>query len=359
MALENTGQLDKITELLAEEGLADTSQPNVPPSKDDEEEQVDKVSENEDEDENTTDDVDNDSSDESEDKSDESSEDENVTWGKVLEVPEEQLVLDDDGNFSGIKVKVDEVETTVKLPELIKGYQTNKYNTQKSQALAEEFKNFQTVKETVAQEYTKKLEDLQKLSEYMQSSLLQEFRAIDWDRLRNENPGEYAAAVQDYNIRKAEIDKIYSSLNQEREQKVQEMTAEQQQAFQAKIGAEVEKVLVNNPEWRDESKLKAAISELQDFVSESYGFSAEEFQHVQDARLIELIKDAMKFRKGQQVAQKKIEKPVPKFQKSTGKKPKTTSKLDLLTKQAKSATGVAKRRAETAAITELLLRSGG
>jgi len=132
------------------------------------------------------------------------------------------------------------------------------------------------------------------------------------------------------------------------------MTAEQQQHFNEYIKGEAEKIITKNPSWAKPEVFKKAITEMTDFVNEAYGFSAQEFANVQDARVLEIVKDAMKYRSSIKSAKTKLEVTVPKFQKSSGKTVKTLSKLDRLTKQAKEAKGYSKRAAETDAVAELL-----
>ena len=73
-----------------------------------------------------------------------------------------------------------------------------------------------------------------------------------------------------------------------------------------------------------------------------------------DARLIELIKDAKTYHEGLKVADKKKQKPVPKFQKSRGGGKPKVSKLDKLTAASKKAHGADKRELQTSAVAELL-----
>jgi hypothetical protein len=62
---------------------------------------------------------------------------EDTTWSKVLGVPDDKVVLDDEGDFAGFKIKVDGKVEVVPANDLIAGYQNKKSNTQKSKALAE------------------------------------------------------------------------------------------------------------------------------------------------------------------------------------------------------------------------------
>jgi hypothetical protein len=214
-------------------------------------------------------------------------------------------------------------------------------------------KQFEQVKQATVEQYTAKIEQLQKVNEHLYNEFMGEYNSIDWQRLRLENPAEYAAAIQDFRTREEKIKTIYSTLEQEKTAEQQKLIEENQGKFQQFVNQQVEKVLENNPGWRDKKVRKQELEGMMNFVGEAYGFSPQEFLSVQDPRLIELVKDAMKLRKGVEEGKKKLEKPLPKFQQSTGKKVVKT-KLDVLTQRAKTATGPNKRKAEVDAIAELL-----
>lgn len=286
------------------------------------------------------------------DDSDES--DEEVTWAKTLGIDEKNVVLDEDGNLSGINVKVDGKVATVGVKDLIAGYQSNKSNTNKSKQLAEQRKEFDDIKVAVATEYTKKIESVNKLTQHLKDTLLGSYKDVDWNRLRVENPGEYAAAVQDFNFRNSEIEQISNAVSQERTSIDQQMTAEQQAMQQEYVKSQADRVLEKNPSWAKPEVFRKVLSEMTDFAADAYGFTQEEFSNIQDARVLEVIKDAMKYRSSVKTAKTKLDVQVPKYQKSTGKTTKALTRLDKLTKTAKSSQGYQKRNAETDAVAELL-----
>jgi len=290
-------------------------------------------------------------------KEDEES-DEDASWAKVLGVDDKHIVLDEDGNFAGVNVKVDDVVSTVGLKDLIAGYQTTKSYTQKTQALAEEKRQLETIKSQVAESYTKKLDNVDAMTKYLQSKIVNDFQGIDWQTLRTNDPGEYAALVQDYNLRQSEVAQVLSAIEQERLEETQKMTQSQQQTHAAYLAEQATKLIEKNPEWTDPKKLKAVFNDLQQFIEESYGFSSADFEAIQDHRIVEVLKDAMAYRKGIKIADKKVIKVNPKYQKSSGKASQSNTKLDALLKRAASAKGANKRAAETDAITELLLSGG-
>lgn len=280
--------------------------------------------------------------------------DEEVTWAKTLGVDEKSVVLDEDGNLSGINVKVDGKVNTVGVKDLIAGYQSNKSNTNKSKQLADDRREFDEVKYAVVGEYTKKIETIDALTGHLKKNLLGEYANVDWNKLRYENPGEYAAAVQDFNFRNQEIESITNAVANERGDMSNQMGAEQQALNQEYVLGQVDKVLEKNPSWANPDEFKKALGKMTDFLGSAYGFSQQEFANIQDARILEIVKDAMAYRSSKESAKTKMAVKVPSYQKSTGKSSKTVTKLQQLTQQAHNAKGYSKRAAETDAVAMLL-----
>lgn len=290
---------------------------------------------------------------EEEQESDENQESD-LTWAKALGVDDNDIVLDADGNFQGVRTKVDGVESVVSLKEAISGFQFSKVVTQKSQALAEERKQFEELKTAVTQDYTKRIENATKLTELLANKFLEDYNSIDWQKLRQDNPGQYAALQQDMQGKRAELEAVFSALDTERTVQEQQATKEQQNSWAKHLQKQAEIAINDNPEWKDVNKFKDAMSSMQSFVSEAYGFTAEEFTSVYDARLLRLIKDAQAYRAGVKQINEKIVNKTPKFQQGSGPV-KKTAKLDQLVKKAKTTTGYHKRAAETDAVAALLL----
>jgi hypothetical protein len=288
-------------------------------------------------------------------ESEEPEQDEDVSWSGVLGVDDDKVVVDEEGNLVGLNVKVDGEVSTVKVADLIAGYQTTKDYTRKTQALSAERKEFEQAREQVIQDYSKRLDDVAKLSTYMQQSMLKPFEGIDWQRLRAENPAEYAATIQDYQLKQGEFQQIMQAIEQDRGTTMQQVQQQQQAQRAEQLKANADKLLSMHPEWADKEKAAVDFKKLSEFAANTYGFSDEEFAEIVDARAIGVLEDAMKFRNGQKLVEQKKAKPVPKFQKSTGKRTRTLSKLDQLTKHAKSARGAERRVAQANAISELLL----
>jgi len=349
----NVDAIDSIVDLLVEDP------DNLQESDQGDSNDAEKLSDESTEESDVSDDSENESKDdgdEEESDEEETSEGESdETWSSALGVDDSKIEIDEDGNFSGVKVKVDGEESTVNMETLIAGFQNNRNNTNKSKSLSEDRVKFESEKDVSSAEYEKRLGDVSKLTEYLGNTLNKEFNSINWDQLRVENPAEYAASMQDFNTRQTEINNVYSAIEEEQQKQQYEFTSKNQQMADDNMRTQVGKMIENNPEWSDRTKLKAAFDTMREFTTGTYGFTDDEFGSIADARLVEIIKDAQSFREGVKKVKLKTGKKIPKFQKSDRKKvSKKVTKLDTLTKRAKSSSGAAKRSAQTDAIVELL-----
>lgn len=342
---------NKVPPVEDDDGADEPPVKSKPKGSDSENDDAEDDSDEDDDTDDEADESDDDETDETDGDDDESDE----TWAGVLGIDDSQIALDDEGNFVGVNVKIDGESDRVDLKTLIAGYQNNRNNTNKSKALAEERKTFEVDRDKTVATYTQKLDDVNKLTQYLHQNMMKEFNGINWDQLRVSDPAEYAALMQDYNVRQQDINAVYAAIEQERNDSQQQLTQTQQQKMQGFVKEQMDLLVSKNPEWSDKEKLKNAMSEMGSFAVETYGFSENEFNSVMDHRLIELLKDAKKYRDGTKVAKNKLNKKIPKFVRSSNKPVvNKSSKLDKLTKTAKTAKGAKKRDAQTSAIAELL-----
>jgi hypothetical protein len=343
---ENSAEpVDQIANLLAgedESETTDTEEEETPvqvSTEDDDEESNEEEAEDEDEDETELEDI----------------ADNKETWEAVLGVENGKLSYDENGDIDGVIVKVDGESSTVGINDLITGYQTNKSVTQRSQALAEEKKIFDGEREQIEQVYASKLTSVDALTKHFEKQLISEYDTVDWEKLRVEDPAEYAAAKQDFSAKAGELQKIQDAIKTDQDQHSVEFNEKRTETTNAYKQRQFDIMIENNPEWADKEKLGASKKLFESFVLDQYGFEAQEFDAVFDARLIELIKDAKMYRDGLKVAGKKKQKPVPRFQKSRGTSKAKVSKLDKLTAASRKAHGDDKRELQKSAVAELLL----
>jgi len=277
------------------------------------------------------------------------------TLSQLLGLDTDQVSVDEESGDLLISAKVDGVQSQLKFKEVLAGYQSNKSNTQRSQALAAERKEFEKAAEAQIANVRQQLEYGAALTQQLQQELTKDFDNTDWNSLRVQDPAEYAAKQQDMQVRYNQIQGIQGQVEQQRQQRQQEAGQLEQQNREKFIAGQRDIMLDQVPEWRDPAEMKAGMTEVRVFLSDTYGFTDEDISQVVEARQVEIIRDAMAYRAGKKVSDNKVAKLVPKMQKSKTTKRRTKStKLDRLTKAAKAAKGADRRSAEVDAVAELL-----
>ena len=126
----------------------------------------------------------------------------------------DKLTLNEDGEIL-INLKVNGKTEQVDLKEAISQTQFSKANDEKARTLAEERKTFESERAQVAEAYQQQLRQVQGLGEMLQNKLTQEFQSIDWDRLRAQDPAEWAAKQQEFAQRNQELQQAGQMLGQQ------------------------------------------------------------------------------------------------------------------------------------------------
>ena len=281
---------------------------------------------------------------------------ESETWGQVLGLEDSQVVLDDNGNFEGVITKVGGETQQVDLKELVKGYQIDKYNSQRSQVVAEERKQFEQFAQQQATALQERVTQADSLVNTLEQQLVGEYDSINWEALRQADPAEYAARRQDFAVRYQQVQKVSEGIKTESDKLQQEQAMKRQQAQQQLLYSESQQALAVKPEWSDPKIRIKAMEDMSSFIQDKYGYSAQEVAGITDHRVIGLIEDAMAYQAIKKGSAPKLKKPVPKFQKpgSNRPAPNRKAKLDkLYNKAAKSQS----RELKDDAITQLLLNS--
>ena len=231
---------------------------------------------------------------------------------------------------SNYTIKVDGEEYEVNLEELKAGYQRQSDYTRKSQALAEgrkENEAIQSERIRLEQERQMYANGLQMLKE-QQSAKLQEFKDVDWENLKEEDPYAYMLKKDEY--RDAQ-DKARNAAQQQ--QIVQQQQQQQEAQSRATFVQDQYSQLVNAlPEW--DNKESTVKEDIRKFAL-SAGYAPEEVDQLADHRSVLILKKAMEFDKlTKKVApKKKAIKKVPKVQKSGRGKVKSESANDLSNKK--------------------------
>jgi hypothetical protein len=267
----------------------------------------------------------------------------------------DKLTLSEDGDVL-VKLKVNGKDETVDLKEAIAGTQFHKANDEKARVLAEERKTFESERTQVAEAYTQQLQQIRGLGEMLQNKLTQEFQGIDWDRLRVTDPGEWTAKQREFEIRNQELQQAGQMLGQQMRMEQERHSQQEAQQRSVILNSEREKMIENNPSWRDEERMKGDLTKIVEYAKSS-GFDDDELKDVIYSKHVEVLRKAMLFDAGKTVADKKV-KQAPKMQRaSNGRfvKGKKNGKVNKLIERAQSAKGANKREAQADAVAALLM----
>lgn len=189
-----------------------------------------------------------------------------------------------------VTVKVDGAESQVPLATLLRTYQTDAHVTQKSQALAQQQQQWQTEQAAARQALTQQLSTAKTLADLAHQQLLAEFQGVDWNTLRLQNPGEWAALNQQFQQRAGAIQQQLAQVNQIAQGQAAEAQRNQVQA----LAVEQSKMFEAFPEWRDPQKFQAARQELTSYAKQT-GFSDAELSSILDHRYMKVLHDASRY----------------------------------------------------------------
>ena len=277
-----------------------------------------------------------------------------ASLAEELGLEADKLTLSEDGDIL-INLKVNGKTEQVDLKEAISQTQFSKANDEKARNIAEERKVFESERAEVAQGYAQQLQQIRGLGEMLQNKLTQEFQGIDWDRLRVTDPAEWTAKQREFEIRNQELHQAGQMLGQQMQAQQQQISQQEAQERAAILSSERERMIDNNPTWRDQEVMKSELSGIVEYAR-SIGFPDDELSEVIQSRHVEVLKKARLYDQGKSVASKKV-KQAPKVQRSRDGRfvKKKGGKVQKLIERAQSAKGANKREAQTEAVTALLM----
>mgnify|MGYP000002383966 CR=1 FL=1 len=185
------------------------------------------------------------------------------------------------------RVIVDGKEMQVPLDELISGYQRGSSFTQKSQALADERREFEASALAVQQERESYATVLQQLQQQMEAAAKPN---IDWDRLERENPVQWLKLKQMERDRQTQI----QAVREEQSRMQQVLMQQQEQDLENRLNTERALVLEKIPEWSDSEVQTNEQRQLLEF-GKQLGFSEHELNEIYDHRALVALRDAWRY----------------------------------------------------------------
>jgi len=182
-------------------------------------------------------------------------------------------------------VKVNGEEAQVPLNELVAGYQRQADYTRKAMAVAEQRKAAEAEVQALRQERAQFAQWAQHLIAEAQK---QAPAQVDWDRLRVEDPIQYAQAWADHQ----RWQQKQHELHMQHQLALQRNQQAEEQEKQRILQTEAQRLAEIVPEFGDPQKVEAAQRALIDY-GRSQGFSDDELSNVYDHRTVAVLRKAM------------------------------------------------------------------
>lgn len=208
--------------------------------------------------------------------------------------------------------KADGEDTTVSLAELRAGYQRDANYRRQTQELAETRRALEADYTSKGQHYEGQLVQLSQVLKSGEQLLVGQLDTAAMQKLRIDNPAEWAARREELQTRIQGIQQLYAHAAQEYDT----YHARQNQAMTAQLTElrrqEMQNLMVALPDWGDDLKGK-----LFGYLDTSFGYTKDDLASVFDSRLIVLANKARLFDEMQAVGKKTRKKvtKLPKVQK--------------------------------------------
>ena len=189
------------------------------------------------------------------------------------------------------RVKVDGEEIEVPEDELVKGYSRTQDYTRKTQALAEQRKQFESTEQAVRAEREKLAVQLTQIADALQSMTPAE---PDWDTLRIEDPQGFPAAYAAWQLHQNRL----ASVRAAQSEAIQKVVDDRQTELRAVAQAEKAKLIEAIPEWSKPDVAKKESSELREYAI-AQGYKSEDLDQIFDHRVFLTLRKAMLFDRAQ------------------------------------------------------------
>ena len=207
-------------------------------------------------------------------------------------------------------IRVDGKDVEVTLDELKNGYSRQADYTRKSQVLAEQRKKADDELAATQQERQRYISQLEQFNTDADSKL-DGFKSVDWTKLKEDDPMEYALKRDQYR----ELQESKRLIAEEQQKETYKQQQDAQQAWQEELSRQQEIVAKKLPDLvhpEKGPKLKQAIKTF----AINKGFTEQEVDNLIDARSVDILHKAMLYEnlKNAKISKKKA-KVVPKVTK--------------------------------------------
>lgn len=248
----------------------------------------------------------------------------------------EEVAAAEDGSDSEpdpdafITVKIDGKVEKVTVKEAAEGYQRQADYQRKTQALAEERKSLESVRNQTEAERAYYAQTVSQLKSQLESLAPQE---PDWNRLHQEDPINFPIIEKQWRDYKANLQAV-----QQEEARLKTLAYQEEQSKLQMVVEEGRKFIVDKmPEWKDEAKWNSARGQLREY-GKTVGYTDEELAMAYDPRAIIVLEKARRYDALQANSPKPIQKasPKPLKQGTTAQSPRRENDITKVKQRLKS-----------------------
>jgi len=191
------------------------------------------------------------------------------------------------------KAKVDGQTVEVSPEELRKGYQLQSHFTRQQEEFLRQRREWEQAAQAREQEVTQAATIASQVLDAEETVFKQKYTRNDWDKLRQEDPAEYAALVADYNKGLQDIRSRRQQLLTGMQAREQKHAQEYQQRMVQHMQEEGSK-LVQTLGWKDQKAVEEGGKRLNEYML-AQGFTPQDLQGVYDHRAFVLADKARQF----------------------------------------------------------------
>lgn len=215
-------------------------------------------------------------------------------FAKVLGIDESMIDLDEEG-VPIIKTKIDGKDGTAKFADVLKSYQLQGHVDNKAREVAEQQKALQQRMAEADQAVKARLDQMDNVIALAGDELVREFKSVDWQWLCENNAGEYAARMADFQARQQQL-QAYAQHSENEKKGLEAKQIENLKAFAAQERERLQSVI---PEWKDAAIAKQEADAIKEWGAKN-GFEDHELKSIIRAPHVSALRKAMLYDRLQQ-----------------------------------------------------------
>ena len=210
---------------------------------------------------------------------------------KVLGLDESILNVGEDGTIT-VKTKIDGQEGVAKLKDLLADHQKRGHSDKLMREAAELKKQAEARQAEIDQQAQARMQQVEQLANVAAQELMREYQSIDWNTLRQTDPGQYAALRADFAERNQKLSTVFQQAQMERAKQTQAMQAKHAEVLQQQAQRLPELI----PEWKDQATQAREVGEIREWAVKQ-GFEPQEVDNFTLAHHVAVMRKAMLYDK--------------------------------------------------------------